>query len=164
MDTRIETDRLELVLSSLEEARAAIGKMSEADRAHLSPKWLAMLDEATEADPWILGFNMQRREDGSTVGQCGFKGPPDEAGCVEIAYAVVDEEQGKGYATESAAALTTYALGHEGVRVVRAHTLPESNASTRVLTKCGFKCLGDVIDPDDGSVWRWEFEPSVADS
>ena len=29
-------------------------------------------------------------------------------------------------------------------------------ASTRVLTKCGFSRIGEVIDPDDGLVWRWE--------
>ena len=30
------------------------------------------------------------------------------------------------------------------------------NASTRVLTKCGFRHIGQVIDPEDGPVWRWE--------
>ena len=42
------------------------------------------------------------------------------------------------------------------VRIVRAHTLTEANASTRVLTKCGFQRINEVIDPDDGLVWRWE--------
>jgi RimJ/RimL family protein N-acetyltransferase len=42
------------------------------------------------------------------------------------------------------------------VQVVRAHTFAESNASARVLTKCGFHHAGEVIDPDDGPVWRWE--------
>jgi RimJ/RimL family protein N-acetyltransferase len=42
------------------------------------------------------------------------------------------------------------------VRLVRAHTLPESNASTRVLTNCGFRKTAEVVDPDDGPVWRWE--------
>ena len=39
---------------------------------------------------------------------------------------------------------------------VRAHTLPQPSASTRVLTKCGFRHIGAVIDPEDGLVWRWE--------
>jgi RimJ/RimL family protein N-acetyltransferase len=69
---------------------------------------------------------------------------------------VAQEHQGKGYATEAAEALVNYALGHSQVRVVRAHTLLESNASARVLTKCGFRRIGEVIDPDDGRVWRWE--------
>jgi RimJ/RimL family protein N-acetyltransferase len=30
------------------------------------------------------------------------------------------------------------------------------NASARVLAKCGFRRVGEVIDPEDGLVWRWE--------
>jgi RimJ/RimL family protein N-acetyltransferase len=46
--------------------------------------------------------------------------------------------------------------------LIRAHTLPEMNASCRVLEKAGFKRLGEVIDPEDGLVWRWERRPSPA--
>ena len=42
------------------------------------------------------------------------------------------------------------------MRLVRAHTLPHENASTRVLTKCKFSCVGEVMGPEDGLVWRWE--------
>jgi RimJ/RimL family protein N-acetyltransferase len=80
---------------------------------------------------------------------------------VEIAYGVAPGYQGRGYATEAAEALVAYALGSGRVRTVRAHTLPKANPSTRVLEKCGFKCLGEVIDPEDGAVWRWEKQPSA---
>jgi len=42
------------------------------------------------------------------------------------------------------------------VELVIAHTLPTANTSTRVLTRCGFRFVGDVVDPDDDPVWRWE--------
>jgi RimJ/RimL family protein N-acetyltransferase len=42
------------------------------------------------------------------------------------------------------------------VRTIQAHTLPEQNASTRVLEKCGFTFTGEIIHPADGPVWRWE--------
>ena len=77
-------------------------------------------------------------------------------GVVEIAYGIDPDHQGRGYATEAAAALVEFALATDTVRLVRAHTLPESNASTRVLTKCGFEHIGEHIDPEDGLVWRWE--------
>ena len=48
-------------------------------------------------------------------------------------------------------ALVAYAFSSGQVRVVRARTLSEANASTRVLVKCG-----EAIDPEDGFVWRWE--------
>ena len=37
-----------------------------------------------------------------------------------------------------------------------AHTLSSANASARVLTKSGFRYVGQVIDPEDGEVCRWE--------
>ena len=46
------------------------------------------------------------------------------------------------------------------VRLVRAHTLPERNASTRVLEKNGFRLVGPVVDPEDGPVFRWERLPA----
>ena len=41
------------------------------------------------------------------------------------------------------------------VRSVVAHTLPQRNASTRVLEKAGMQYVGEVEDPEDGRVWRW---------
>ncbi len=152
----MHTKRLNFVLGSLQEARAMVEAMSPAEKTQLSTDWLALLDAATSADPWIIGFFLVDRESGSTVGQCGFKGPPTPDGMVEIAYAIDPAHQGKGYATEAAEALVTYAFESDLVRVVRAHTLPTPNASTRVLTKCGFGHLGEVVDPEDGLVWRWE--------
>jgi RimJ/RimL family protein N-acetyltransferase len=55
-----------------------------------------------------------------------------------------------------------YAFGISEVRVVRAHTLPEENASTRVLAKCGFRQVGEMVDPEDGLVWRWEKRRAAA--
>ena len=71
-------------------------------------------------------------------------------------------QRGKGYATEAAAGLVRFAFEDGRVRVVRAHTIENLNASARVLVKCGFRCAGQVSDPEDGVVWRWEL--SAADS
>lgn len=130
--------------------------MTPSDKKELSADWLERLRTSTSADPWIHGFSMVHRESETVVGACGFKAPPSADGFVEIAYGVAREYQGKGYATEAAQALTNYAFASGKVRVVLAHTRPEPNASTRVLTKCGFRRIGEVIDPEDGLVWRWE--------
>ena len=152
----VQTKSLKLVSQTRDEVRAWIEQMAPHDRAEISAAWLALLDGSSSMDPWIHGFVLVHRVSDSVVGKCGFKGPPGADGVVEIAYGVAPEHQGKGYATEAAAALVSYAFSHEQVRVVRAHTLPESNASTRILTKCGFRRVGEVIDPEDGLVWRWE--------
>jgi [ribosomal protein S5]-alanine N-acetyltransferase len=152
----IRTDRLQLVLLTPDEVLAQIEGMVPADRAEVSEEWLAQARASTAADPWVHGFSMVDRLSGAVVGSCGFKGPPDAEGVVEIAYGVQPPYQGLGYATEAAWALVGFAFEAAQVRVVRAHTLPVDSASTHVLTKCGFRCLGDVIDPEDGPVWRWE--------
>ena len=156
--TDLQTKSLKLVLQTREEVRAWIEEMQPEERAEVSPVWLAQLDGSSSTDPWIHGFVLVHRATDRVIGKCGFKGPPGADGAVEIAYGLAPEHQGKGYATEAAAALVTYAFSHRQVRVVRAHTLPESNASGRVLTKCGFRRVGEVIDPEDGLVWRWEKE------
>jgi GNAT superfamily N-acetyltransferase len=93
------------------------------------------------------------------VGTCSYKGPPDAEGAVEIAYWTLPVYQGRGYASAMAALLTARAGTPPPARTVRAHTLPERNASVRILEKLGFAHLGQVVDPEDGPVWRWERVP-----
>ena len=149
------TRRLRLVLQTREEVLAAIAAMSPGDQAQVSPDWLARLHASPESDPWSRSFGMVHRETGEVVGSCSFKGPPLD-GAVEIAYAVAPEMQGQGFATEAAEGLFDFASSFAEVRVVRAHTLPTTSASTRVLAKCQFTHVGEVIDPEDGPVWRFE--------
>jgi len=97
-------------------------------------------------------------EDNALVGHGGFKGKANEAGMVEIGYAIVPAYRGRGLATEAAQGLTDYAFSHPHVRTVDAHTLAEPNASTRVLEKLGMKHIETVQDPDVGDVWHWSLE------
>jgi RimJ/RimL family protein N-acetyltransferase len=160
----IQTEQLTLVLQTPEEALAQIEAMSPADRAEVSPDWLARVRASTAPDPWTHGFAIVNRTNGNVVGSCGYKGPPGADGAVEIAYGVEPAFQGHGYATEAARALVAYAFHNGGVRLVCAHTRPQTNASTRVLAKCGFDRVGEVIDPEDGLVWRWEKREAVTTS
>ncbi len=90
------------------------------------------------------------------VGSCAFKGQPYDDGIVEVAYFTYPGFQGKGYATSMLEKLIALARGCSQVKRVVAHTLPISNASTRVLEKNGMLFVGEVTDPDDGQVWRWQ--------
>ncbi len=124
----------------------------------VSPPWLEALRNSVGQgpNPWRHGFWIIEKESGQIIGGAGFKGAPDPEGMVEIAYGVVPSREGRGYATEAARALIHFACREPRVRTIRAHTLPQANASTRVLTKCGFVHIGPVVDPEDGPVWRWE--------
>ena len=169
----LETARLDLAPCTPEQILALIERPETFERlvgfpfdhalhafyssADVSPKWVAALRSASGGapDPWRHGFFVVHHADRRVIGSAGYKGAPDAEGIVEIAYGIVPSHEGQGYATEAAGALVTYAFGH-GAERVRAHTLPVANASTHVLRKCGFSKVGEVVDPEDGPVWRWE--------
>ncbi|HMC92855.1 MAG TPA: GNAT family N-acetyltransferase [Allosphingosinicella sp.] len=87
------------------------------------------------------------------VGLVGFKSAPQD-GAVEIAYFTFPRFEGRGFASEAIRHLVAHA-GRAVDRVI-AHTLPEESPSTRALRRCGFACVGDELDPEEGEVWRWE--------
>ena len=92
--------------------------------------------------------------DGRPIGIGAFKAAPDAAGEVEIAYMTFPAFEGQGHATGTIAALVDIAEA-AGARPI-AHTLPEENASNRALRRNGFAFAGEVEDPEDGLIWRWE--------
>ena len=122
----------------------------------VSPAWIEKLLAARGPDPWVLGFHVVDTRSHALVGSAGFKGEPDDGGVVEIAYGIDEAFRGLGYATAAARALVDFAFADPRVRLVCAHTLPAAGASVRVLEKCGFSRVADVIDPEDGLVWRFE--------
>ena len=156
----IPTARLELVLQTPEDVLAWVESLPPADRAEVSPAWIARVRSTPAGDPWALSFNVVERASRSVIGTCAFKGPPDAEGVVEVAYGIDPSYRGRGFATESASALTEFAFASGRVRLVRADTKPDGRASARVLSKCGFHLVGEVIDPEDGLVCRWERRPA----
>jgi RimJ/RimL family protein N-acetyltransferase len=155
ISVQLQTQRLKVILQTREEVERMIEAMTEYEKAQVSADWLARMRASKAADPWVHTFRVMRQDTGSIIGNCGFKGPPVD-GVVEIAYGIHPDHEGKGYATEVARALVDYASSCEQVRVVRAHTLPDAAASKRVLKKCGFRYVGETVDPEDGTVCRFE--------
>jgi RimJ/RimL family protein N-acetyltransferase len=116
-----------------------------------SQAWFARRVEQAAASPgWLLWY-VVRRPDAAfpqrlLVGNCGFRGAPDERGSVEIGYSLLPRWQGRGYGTELAASLVTWAFGNPQVERVIAITYPELAASMRVLEKNGFQLTGRGTD------------------
>jgi [ribosomal protein S5]-alanine N-acetyltransferase len=156
----IPTANLDLVLQMPDEVLAWVSSLPPADRAEVSADWIARVRTTAPGDPWALSFAAVERASGSAVGGCAFKGPPDADGVVEVAYGIDSPHRGRGFATEAAGALVGFAFASGRVRLVRAHTKPDNGASARVLAKCGFRPVGEVIDPEDGLVSRWERGPA----
>ena len=116
---------------------------------------LDLLTRDPRPDPW---GSYLASAGGDTIGICAFKSAPDPEGTVEIAYMTFPAFEGRGHATAMVAALVEIAE-QVGAPLVVAHTLCEENASNRALKRNGFAFAGEVIDPEDGLVWRWEKRP-----
>jgi [ribosomal protein S5]-alanine N-acetyltransferase len=101
-----------------------------------------------------MGHAPVRNRGAARVGGLGrFKGAPKE-GIVELGYAIAPDRRGRGLATAAAEAMVAEAFDDPEVSAVIAHTLPERNASNRVLEKVGFHLDGEAAE-DGERVWRF---------
>jgi len=107
--------------------------------------------------PWIGYLAVV---DQAAVGTCAFTGKPADHR-VEIAYFTFPGHEGHGVATQMARALVALAREASSEVLLTAHTLPRANASTRILGKLGFVCMGPVEHPEDGTVWQWHLPPGA---
>src|SRR5262249_42163098 len=119
---------------------------------------LAMMTTAPREPRWG-GYLTVDVDSATVVGACGFKTGPSADGSGEIAYYTFPGVEGQGFATAMAEKLIDLALSSPSVRLIIAHTLPEPNASGHILTKVGMQWMGEVHDPEDGKIWRWQYRP-----
>jgi len=108
-----------------------------------------------DGEPWWGGYLAIERETALVVGMCAYKTPPRD-GEVEIAYFTFPAFERRGIGSAMAALLVSTAAESSEVTMVIAHTLPELNPSGLILTCNNFTRAGEMIDPEDGLVWRWE--------
>lgn len=115
---------------------------------------LDMLRSRSAEIHWGMYFFILKDEK-RLIGNGGYKGAPDSEGIVEIGYAIAPAYENLGLATEAAQGLITHAFGFENVKTIDAHTLAVTNASGRILQKCGMTKIAEKHDTEDGDIWQW---------
>ena len=150
----IETERLELVLLSIEQLRLWIEDIQAFEKElnciyrgePLEGFILEMLKkqyEIAKNDPdnyfWHSFFVFKRKKDNVIVGSADFKTVPNENGEVEIGYGLGKEFEHNGYITEAVKAMCIWALEQESVKSVISETEVDNLPSQNVLKRCGFK-------------------------
>jgi RimJ/RimL family protein N-acetyltransferase len=160
------TGRLELIPASLEVLtsdrgdRAGLGRLLNAaipagwpppllEDAVLA-EFIRILEEGS--DPafccwyWVLtGTGNKKR---TLIGSGGTASLPESPDTVLVGYSVLEEFQGRGYATEAVRHMIPVIFSRPGIRKILATTNPELIPSVRVLEKNGFVPTGN---PGSGS-------------
>lgn len=98
------------------------------------------------------GFGLwcvERRTDGVRVGKCGLL-KREALDDVDLGYAFLAREAGRGVATEAARAVLGHARHVLGLARVVALTQPDNHGSVRVLGKLGFVAAGTCRLPGQG--------------
>lgn len=167
MSPLLRTDKLELRPLPVSAAAALPENREEASLvlgSQLDPEWpdtdlLGILRRHAQAGPQAERFGvwvMIERDSGTVVGDIGFHAPPDAAGTVELGYSVVPSRRRRGYATDAARAVVSWAISQPSVRTVVAGCDPANEPSARVLQRVGFHRTGEVR----GEI-RWRHGPSA---
>ena len=112
----------------------------EAHAEQVARALMAFTDRAPDprVHPWVLGIEHA----GSLIGHVGLS---PARGSVEIGYAIEENRQGAGLATEAVTALANWGLElglPEVLGIVDVENLP----SRRVLEKAGFARIGEGVD------------------
>jgi len=106
--------------------------------------------ERTDA---YVPYKITLRALGQVIGGCGFLGPPDATGSVEIGYGLVPSQRGKGIATEAVNGLLDAAWRDPVVKLIIAFTDKDNEPSQGVLRRVGFQ----QVDSNSEQL-RWEVE------
>ena len=136
------TDRIRIYPASREQMESMISAEKDDE---LRKAYREMLEGClTHPDQWDwYAMWIIERQDGTHIGDLCFKGLEDNKN-PEIGYGILDEFQGKGYATEAVKLALLWAFGHPEITAVEAESDPDNAASQRVLEKCGFHANGDT--------------------
>ena len=149
------------VAADWEKLSSLLGGVYFADNWNHFPEAMAWTLNRLKAHPDELGwwnYIIIQGLDARVAGTCGFKGKPTPEGTVEIGYEIADRYQSQGLATEAAAALIHHAFRHPEVNTIYAHTLPEENASGKVLQNLNFVFDSETFDVEDGRLWKWRLK------
>ena len=100
---------------------------------------------------WALMANEGERAPPRLIGIAALIGRPDEDGDVELAFGLLPEFRGRGFARETIRALTAWAFAN-GARRVLVHLDAEDAATARTLANSGF---ADTRQPPYPGVACW---------
>ncbi len=145
----IETHRLLMRTWILPgDLEAASGLFTDADaqrfylRRTIADKEISSYVERIAADEEREGFGVWpaiEKQSRKLVGACGLSRVADLAGEVEVEWIFAPDARNKGYASEAAQAVLTFALGQPNIERVIALVDPENAPSIAIVNRLGMR-------------------------
>jgi ribosomal-protein-alanine N-acetyltransferase len=102
-----------------------------------SKEFLQKIITAYAERPGMGRWGMFSKQDHRFVGSFAII-PVEKSDKLQLGYALIKENWGKGYASESVKGGLQYAFGHLGLAEIAGITYPENFSSQKVLLKNGF--------------------------
>ena len=97
-------------------------------------------------------------EERRMVGHVGFHDPPRDGLKLEIGYTIFPEFRRRGYASEAAKALMSWAAASHGIQRFVASVSPGNDPSLSVVRRLGFVQTGVQWDEEDGEELVFELD------
>jgi RimJ/RimL family protein N-acetyltransferase len=95
-------------------------------------------------------FAITLKSGGQFIGMCGY-GPRHDNGELDMGYWLGVDYWGNGYATEAAAAVVDHAFAISKVAALPSGYHKDNPASGRVLSKLGFRIIGEEMQESVGA-------------
>jgi RimJ/RimL family protein N-acetyltransferase len=158
---RIRTDRLDLVPLVPADAIEMTGVLADPSLyRYIGGRPLTRAELEATYDRWVAGsptpgqawhnWVIRDSDGGAAIGHLQAS-VMDDGRSADIAWVVGSAWQGRGYATEAAAALVDW-LTRTGVATITAHVHPDNVASARVAERAGLERTDELVDGE--VVWR----------
>lgn len=96
---------------------------------------LEKVPHPTGFESWMI----IKKDTSEIIGDVGFKGFNHEEGTIDLGYGIIQEERGKGYATEAVHQLIKWAFTNPIVKQITAACLPDNTQSIKLLNKFKFQ-------------------------
>lgn len=106
---------------------------------------------------WAILANEGERAPPRLIGIAALIGRPDDVGDVELAFGLLPDFRGRGYANETVATLAAWAFAN-GARRLIVHLDAEDIGAAQTLAKSGFADTGEMEYP---GVARWALSATV---
>lgn len=104
-----------------------------------------ILVSAREVPRLVFDLAITRPDDDTYIGRVGMRRDDDDPRLGELWFVLAPEHQGKGYVTEAARALITYAFRELGMHRIYGDCDPRNPASARVMERLGMRREGHLV-------------------